>query len=257
MESICATVQCSRLHGTKSESNPGSEVGSDSSAEQPSSETYYQYNLALDVAGAQVIYQMTSATHGLTLSCRMKRWWTAGEASCNHEFVLPAEVLRAGDAVEGECWTFQGGTGHIAIRLSERAKISSLTIQHVMPFTWHQSPNAPRTMSLWGLTSEADQPALQRTSGIFSKPADFHTYKRFSLPGDVQSTGTFVLFGQLEYLWGESTPSEQVFVIEHPDDLLDGFRVVVLAVTSNWGTGADLTCISRVKVHGVPLSRDS
>ncbi|KAJ7462495.1 UNC-like C-terminal-domain-containing protein, partial [Mycena latifolia] len=182
-------------------------------------ENHNQYNFALDVAGAQVIYQMTSSTQGLTLWCRMKRWWTGGEASCDHEFVLPTEVIRAGDAMEGECWTFEGGSGHITIRLSETVKISSLTIQQVKPFAPQGSSQAPRGIALWGLVSQA--------------------------PTDI-----FTLLAQLEYDDSESTSSIQMFPIQHPD-FLAGFRVVILDVTSNWGS--NLTCISRVKIHGIPV----
>ncbi|KAJ6455504.1 UNC-like C-terminal-domain-containing protein [Mycena vitilis] len=186
---------------------------------------HLQYNFALDVAGARVIYQMTSATFGLTSWCNLKRWWTTGEASCGHEFILPTEILRSGDAVEGECWPFEGGRGHITIRLAERANISNLTIQRVVPFSSAGISQAPRAISLWGL---------------------------FPLPRDVHSTDSFILLAQIEYdisADSRSLSSTQTFPVQ-PAESWDGFRLMVLDVTSNWGSPS--TCISRVRIHGIP-----
>ncbi|KAJ7138695.1 hypothetical protein C8R43DRAFT_893145 [Mycena crocata] len=206
-------------------------------------------NFALDIGGAKIIYQMTSFTHGLSRWCSMRRWWTGGEASCDHDFVLPREVIRAGDAVEGECWTFEGAVGHIAIRLSERVRISNITIQHLpFPATVFQ---APRRMSLWALADPA-LPVLQRIPGpLITMAAQFHTHQRFPLPKDVKNS-IFVLLDEFNYdLSTNSRSFIQTFPIQHAD-FLEGSRVIIVGVASNWGSPS--TCISRIKVHGISMA---
>ncbi|KAJ6463119.1 hypothetical protein C8R47DRAFT_921326, partial [Mycena vitilis] len=161
----------------------------------------------------------------------------------------PTEILRTGDAVEGECWPFEGGRGHITIRLAERANISNLTIQRVVPFSSAGISQAPRAISLWGLVSG---PMPLKSSRAFVEPAHFHIYRQFPLPHDVHSTDTFILLAQMEYdisADSRSLSSTQTFPVQ-PAESWHGFRLMVLDVTSNWGSPS--TCISRVRIHGIP-----
>ncbi|KAJ7243124.1 hypothetical protein B0H12DRAFT_1074104 [Mycena haematopus] len=199
----------------------------------------FHRNFALDITGAKVIYPMTSATPGLTTWCQMRLWWTGGEADCDHEFILPTEIIRAGRAIEGECWTFEGTTGQVTIRLREAIKISNITIELFPLIDIKQSP---RHISLWGLAARETFDPDQHT---VVKPAYFHK-NSFPLPPDVHPHDSFVLLAQFEYKLSTQSlrfqSHERSFPVSHPSVLPD-IRVITLDVRSNWGS--ESTCLSR------------
>ncbi|KAF6757107.1 hypothetical protein DFP72DRAFT_809461 [Ephemerocybe angulata] len=161
----------------------------------------------------------------------------------------PAVTLEA-SLILGDCWRFEGSSGHIAIQLAYGANLTALSVHYIPrsrlgPF-FHQ--NAPKSLTLWGLVRLSEHltfPALQSTQlhrpiSYFAR--DKQPPSRIVKPGDV-----FVPLATVHY----DVHKDQEMAVAYIGDLeVESYiyDLVVVEVTENWG--GDSTCLYHVGVHG-------
>lgn len=119
----------------------------------------------------------------------------------------------------GECWAFRGSQGHLVIKLSQRIRVTAVSVEHIahsLVSSGHTS-SAPRDFQIWGLESETDSSG--RLLGSYTYDAD----------GD-----------PLQY-----------FIIQTPVPAI--YDYVEMKILSNHGN-LDYTCLYRLRVHGEPAS---
>ncbi|KAJ7505011.1 hypothetical protein B0H11DRAFT_2221193 [Mycena galericulata] len=213
-------------------------------------------NFALLEAGAHVIYELTSDTHGLSTTCKLQRWLTLGRASCNHKFVLPTDVIRERNQSAAPCWTFTGSEGHIAIQLGEPVKITNITLDNIhLPGPFFPDERAPKDMTLWGLVPHAvlkNAHQDEKSNRVFATPSQFSTIPPLPhLSKGFRKGDQLVILAQFEYNL-EPGPLRQTFVVHPASGTLTHFDMVILDITSN--RGSLVTCVPRLSLQGDPLS---
>lgn len=119
----------------------------------------------------------------------------------------------------GECWAFRGSQGHLVIKLSQRIRVTAVSVEHIarsLVSSGHTS-SAPHVFQIWGLESETD------SSG--------------------QLLGT--------YRYDADSDPLQYFIIQTPVPVI--YDYVEMKILSNHGN-LDYTCLYRLRVHGEPVS---
>ena len=142
--------------------------------------------------------------------------------------ITSGEELRLGD-----CWSFPGNYGRLAVSLPIAIHISSVGISHI-PISQAIDPGiAPRAMILWGI--------FDPLSGDGPISHGQHRWGRFFA----------VPLMQFEYTI-HSVQHHQYFPLTSPglSDLT--FKQVALEVESNWGSVNNYTCLYRFMLYGVP-----
>ncbi|KAJ7796961.1 hypothetical protein B0H14DRAFT_3494235 [Mycena olivaceomarginata] len=236
-----------------SPANPAAQSVVDSEHAQRDLQTSAPRNFALLADGAKVLYQMTTSTYGLSMWCQTQRWLTAGEAVCNHDFMLPTEVLRGGMPERGECWTFKGAEGHITFQLSKPINISHITMHNIPSnlLDLSDSATAPRKVAIWGLIPHDHFVTLSEPEEMFAETAKFLTSAILGLPSGIHVEDRFVRLTQFEY--SQEAGLEGFPIIGTSSGLRrSGFTTVVLGVESNWGSA--WTSIYRVGIHGTVMN---
>ena len=167
------------------------------------------------------------------------------------------------DVRVGSCWEFSGGTGHIGIILSETVHISDVTIDYVLPelISAPAVRKAPQGMVLWGMIEDDNIETLRQSNDpelqllLYSSPT--HLFPPSILPGhplppSISSSYRHYL-RLAEFQFNVTTrPILQSFpILEVVRKHRIPFHVVVLQVTSNWGSNS--TCLYHVGIHGEAL----
>ncbi|XP_077491123.1 uncharacterized protein LOC144101785 isoform X2 [Amblyomma americanum] len=119
----------------------------------------------------------------------------------------------------GECWAFRGSQGHLVIKLSQRIRVTAISVEHIarsLVSSGHTS-SAPRDFQIWGLESETDSSG--RLLGSYTYDADGDTL--------------------------------QYFIVQTPEPAI--YDYVEMKILSNHGN-LDYTCLYRLRVHGEPAS---
>lgn len=155
--------------------------------------------------------------------------------------------MAALDDAPGSFWLINGHSGQLGIRLSEVARLSHVTVDHVPEIPPTTIETAPRKMILWGVVDGEDNLAKyhslrNKATGILSvllatrPPPPIHHHLLF-LP--------LVAFDYSIHVMDH----DQTFPLLPPvvNSEMD-FGVVVLEIVDNWG--GSTTCLHRVRVHG-------
>jgi len=141
------------------------------------------------------------------------------------------------DVGVGNCWAFEGTHGHLGVLLSDTARITNISINHIAPWlvSTVDSQQAPRHMVLWGHVKDvALFPSQDRcTSECFASGA--------VLPCHLEH---FIRLADFHY--NNSSPRcLQTFEVDHVAAIFD---VVVLQAHDNWG--ANTMCLYHFGVYG-------
>ncbi|CAF93726.1 unnamed protein product, partial [Tetraodon nigroviridis] len=126
----------------------------------------------------------------------------------------PRTVIQGSLKHPGECWSFVGSKGTLAVSLSHPIRITHVTMEHA------QRSHSP-------------------TGEIKSAPRDFEVYGIRTQPEKETFLGNFTYdqFGE---------PS-QTFALKDPGE--EAYQAVELHVLTNWGQ-QEYTCLYRFRVHG-------
>lgn len=212
-------------------------------------------NFALLSSGAMVIPQLTTATSNLPpLTNPIKAFyvWATGYDDGDPFINLPTVTIEGGVQEVHDCWQFDGEHGHLAVRLSNFIYITDVSIYHPISNLLSSSEvlQAPRNMSLWGLTSVPTATAAQQSIPEVALQESRHIRKfatKAHLPQYTDELDQFVLLGSFQY--NSTVGGHQHFSISSTmHNGWMGFNVVILEVTSN--AGSDSTCIYHIEVHG-------
>lgn len=208
----------------------------------------FSRNFALRGAGGRFVPEMTSPTRGLpphTMLTNILSVFCGRDTSYDH--INPPIVALEEDTSPGECWEFDGPTGFLTIILSDRTRISGVTIDNVLPSRVSPSSldRTPREMRLWGLVVANQWDLVQgRPVNQTRFAQEFLAFGR--LPKPVEATDRLLLLTEFQY--NKSAPSTfQTFAV--PNGSIEvAFNVVVLEVESNWGSNS--TCLYSIGING-------
>ncbi|KAF7796612.1 hypothetical protein EIP86_007794 [Pleurotus ostreatoroseus] len=204
-------------------------------------------DFALYSGGAAVIPSLTSETYELRPQSITGS--IVGMVTGNGYAVgRPPVTALHHDIHVGHCWPFPGTQGHLGVKLSAPVYISAVTIDHVPRETAVDLRSAPRQMELWGLIEGTENEEKVKT---------WREHRKFYDESGVEYTKMLnpEHWVQLAAFTYNVHAPEHTQTFPMPQEILDlgvDFGVVVLAVKSNWGR-EELTCLYRVRVHGVPL----
>lgn len=219
----------------------------DSAVSKAAKDTLALPDFALYSGGAAVIPTLTSQTYEIRPQSFTGS--VVGMVTGNGYAVgRPPVTALHHDIHVGHCWPFPGSHGHLGIKLSAPIYISAVTIDHVPHETAVDLRSAPRQMELWALVEGAENQ---------EKVREWREHRRFYDESGVEYTKMLNREHWVQlttFVYNVHAPEHtQTFTM--PQEILDlgvDFGVVVLAVKSNWGRD-ELTCLYRVRVHGVPL----
>ncbi|KAI5824143.1 hypothetical protein K523DRAFT_333282 [Schizophyllum commune Tattone D] len=206
-------------------------------------------NVASEASGAQIAFEFTSPTYGLsslTQAQRAYRWMTGKDGRHTKNMVLPDCVISTSCAKLGSCWKSASAVGHIGIRLQRPTIISSVSIYHPGDRDSDDGPAGPRRIMAWGLVGDKD---LDGDDGLITVEVD-HFWQRNSNYTDIQPVPTnsrFLLIGEWEH--PARLPSGYV-VFDVPESVPKlSSNLMVLEVRSNWDAHKN-TCLYAVGIHG-------
>lgn len=140
-------------------------------------------------------------------------------------------ITSGGELRLGDCWSFPGNYGRLAVSLPTAIRISHVGISHI-PISLATDPGiAPRAMTLWGISDPS------RGDGPISYGQ--HQWGRyFAIP-----------LMEFEYTI-HNTQHHQSFPFTSPGVSDLTFKQVALEVESNWGSVNNYTCLYRFMLYG-------
>jgi len=193
---------------------------------------------ALESQGGSVLFSSDtycSSSAGLYSIFGIPIWY-----SCSS----PREVIQP-DVHPGKCWSMQGGSGYVTIKLSMPIILEAVSIEHI-PKKVSPTGNldtAPRDFTVLGKQKRARDADIKL--GSFSYYVGGHALQKF-----VVKPQKCTLKAK-----GKNGGEDDEKARENQDicskDGLKIFRIITLKINSNHGN-KDLTCIYRFKVHGYP-----
>lgn len=144
----------------------------------------------------------------------------------------------------GECWEFQGDTGHVGIALPVRVQISEIAVNYISAAL--VSPQAirraPKNITLWGLMDGSN-------GGYVSGNPDQRSTLSFTqsnlLPPTAHTMDYFIALGSINYNI-TALPLLQTSPVSGHNLT---FKMIVVEVKENWG--ADTTCMYTFGVYGI------
>lgn len=215
-------------------------------------------DFALHSAGAQVIPSLTSATYGISPDGVVGKAVGFVTGSGYATGLSPINALHPQNYA-GRCWPFQGSEGQLGVKLSRRAYVSDITIDHLAKEVAFDLRTTPRQMEVWGLVEGQDNLAKvagwltdrrrRRSdafeSGLAMDPKD----EEWEVPKHIPKDAQYIRIAKFLYDV-HSTRNIQTFPVDSEVRALGvDFGVVVLVVKNNWG-GPEYTCLYRFRVHG-------
>ncbi|THG99074.1 hypothetical protein EW026_g3206 [Hermanssonia centrifuga] len=249
-------------------SSDGQDVGGlinhlvDSALSKASKDMLARPDYALYSGGAAIIPSLTSDTfelrpHGFTSQI-------LGMITGNGFAVgRPPVTALHHEIHNGHCWPFEGSQGQLGVKLSFRAYISDVTVDHVAREVATDMRSTPREMELWGLVEGSDNIAkvkewmarravrreearleAQRLGEPF---VDLDPEEEY--PKTLPQYQPFVRVAQFTYDMHAPNNIQTFPVPQEMKDLGIDFGIVVLLVKSNWGRD-EYTCLYRLRVHG-------
>ena len=199
-------------------------------------------DFALRGAGASIIGDLTSPSLRLPRS-----YFHAQNPDFNHPSIILEEATNVGD-----CWEFEGSKGWVGVRLSEKVDINAMTVHYVNPtiLPSNMATKAPHTMTLWALSDTKAAENFSTTANInWRSPKQFAT--KFKIPEMIPTDYVFLPIIHANFsLDAWPMPTNQRFSVGAHDTKGQTVRsdMVVIEVTSNWGTGS--TCLHHIAIHG-------
>ena len=202
----------------------------------------FNRNYASYGGGASILRGYTSKTHNLP-SPSILGSLVESIFGYNPQY---AEVNGAGIILEesmsvGECWCISGGTGHVAVNLSEAVFISHIAMDHPSPTLLSEDDVAsvPKNIVLWALLPPTNDAEYKHTRSL----NDFKLKKYGK--DDLPETSRLLPIIDFQYNVLKQ-PTRQIFQI--PVRMPFPTPVVVLEITTNGGSGT--TCVYWLGVYG-------
>ena len=195
-------------------------------------------NYASSGAGARIISELTSPTHGVPKSSFLGYFTD----SLDRKIHIPPPFVILEDRIsDGECWRISGNTGQVGVRLSAPIVISHITFDYVSSTLLAPIAiaAAPRNMSLWILID--DIPEFKSLANDVRKTSEFVARGKF------KKAGVFIRIADFQYNVSLAASQQRFPVQRH---LSAPTQDVVLRVENN--EGGDTTCIYWVGIHGHP-----
>jgi len=165
-------------------------------------------------------------------------------ANIKYANINGAGMMLEEDMGVGECWRISGGSGHVAINLSEAVFISHITMDHASPslLSQEETTSAPKSMALWALLPPADDTEYEPNTIRLLKDLDIKNYSKNNLP--VSSR----LLQLIDFQYDISKqPTRQTFQV--PFHVHFSTQTVFLEIKSN--EGSRTTCIYWLGIYGV------
>jgi Sad1 / UNC-like C-terminal len=208
-------------------------------------------DFALRAGGSSVLLGLTSPTYRPQRNSQISQYWNeAWELLRGYDVasvdINPPIVVLEDDICVGSCWAFAGSTGNIGISLAERVFISDITIGYADPVLLSRSESlrAPQSLILWGLVDDAVGNSATEihqshcTTDCFSRSPSFPPF-----PPSV-----FLPVVEFRYDLNSTQMFQSFPVSQSVQESQTSFQIVVLQVTSNWGSNS--TCLYRIGIHG-------
>ncbi|KAG1859439.1 hypothetical protein C8R48DRAFT_605602 [Suillus tomentosus] len=218
-----------------------------------------QRDFALRGAGAEIIEQLTSSTHQLPAKT-VRSWFSEALLGwdLSYSSINPPTVVIDGDLSIGNCWSFLGSTGSLAMRFSEKIYIANITIYHVASnlIAKMDVQKAPRQIILWGIL---DSPEHVESAVRHNNASTFLCRASCLAVGTqhncrVAHPPLFRLANIMYDLHSrEHIQYSEVDSAIYADHDHLSFQQILLEIQDNWG--ADSTCIYGVSIHGVEVIR--
>lgn len=205
---------------------------------QPESDLSPLRNYASSGAGATIISELTSSTHGIPKSSFLGYFTNPLDRKIH---IPPPFVILEDRISDGDCWRISGDTGQVGVRLSAPITVSHITFDYVSSTLLAPSAvaAAPRNMSLWVFVDDIPQ---------FKSLAkdDRKITSEFVARGTFRKAGVFIRIVDLQYNVSLDVSRQRFPVQRH---LSAPSQDVVLRVENNGG--GDTTCIYWVGIHGL------
>ncbi|XP_026172863.1 SUN domain-containing protein 1-like [Mastacembelus armatus] len=167
-------------------------------------------NFALESLGAKIVLHQTSELYQTKETCL-----TIFGIPIYRPAVHPSTVIQGHSTLlPGRCWPFEGGQGHLYIKLSHPVTISHVKLSHI-----HRNSSP--------------------TGTIPSAPKDFSVYGMENVDDDGTKLGSFH--------YEQDGDPVQIFLLLDQKNTV--FKYAKLQVESNWGN-PDYTCLYSFSVHG-------
>jgi hypothetical protein len=184
--------------------------------------------------GAEILLAFTSRAYITERDSVIPAFYDAGPQRHAAELVFRTRLEN-----DGRCWEIDGGTGTIAVRLSESLTPTEIvlyqSIQHQL------SPRAimaPRFLSVWAVT-ETNQ-GYPRESREHRPIKDFLVSGR-AVPKDIRGS-TVVKVMDFEFAQQAGVHAQVFHIATAPKT-----DIIVVEVRENWG--GERTCIQRIAVY--------
>jgi hypothetical protein len=141
----------------------------------------------------------------------------------------------------GECWRISGGTGHVAVNLSEAVFVSHIALDHASPTLISEDDiaSAPKHMVLWALLPPND------AEHEHTRPLDDFKVKKYNGKDDFPESSRLLQIINFQYNVLKQ-PTRQIFQI--PVRMPFPTSVFILEITTNGGSGS--TCIYWLGIYG-------
>jgi hypothetical protein len=194
-------------------------------------------NYASSGAGASIISELTSPTHGVP----KRSWGSYFTKSIDYKIhIPPAFVILEDSIIDGECWRISGQTGKVGIHLSAPIIVSHVTLDYLDAalLSTHAIAAAPRNISLWSFVDNLPE---FKSLGRDEKK----TPSEFVARGEYRRAGVFIRIANFQYNISLPVAKQRFSTQRHISVLTQD---VVLFVESN--EGGTTTCMYWVGIHG-------
>jgi hypothetical protein len=204
----------------------------------------FNQNYAAYGGGASILRRYTSKTHNLPPPSVLG---SLGEAIFGYNPQY-ADVNGAGIILEenmgiGECWRISGGTGHVAINLSEPVFISHIIMDYASPSVLSEDSiaSAPKDMAVWTLPPTDNAEYELRMPIRFLNDFRSMKYGKDDLPGSSR------LLKMIDFQYDIlERPTRQIFPV--PVRRHFPTQTIILEIKTNGGS--DTTCIYWLGIYG-------
>ncbi|RPD65556.1 hypothetical protein L227DRAFT_493826, partial [Lentinus tigrinus ALCF2SS1-6] len=194
---------------------------------------------ALWAAGGRIVPALTSST--LSLS---KPWWASLLYQNSLSYWYPPELAITPEVQPGKCWPMAGNHGSIAVEVTHPLSPSFFSIDHIPKQLTLQYTTAPRSIEIWGIPMDQEQPCSTGNSDCILTQG----YNLLSNLDKQYKDLYFLHIANITYdihtsLTTQTVPASSI--IASYNILV---KVVLFLIRNNWGS--DLyTCIYRIRIH--------
>ncbi|TGZ79285.1 hypothetical protein EX30DRAFT_115653 [Ascodesmis nigricans] len=159
----------------------------------------------------------------------------------------------------GDCWTFPGRTGVLAIKLSHKIYPTHVTIEHGYKHFLPEISSAPKRISFWTLhPDEQESMEIERASLSAANIAHLIYPEERNIAGSSRHADDWNSFVKITDFSYDVDKNQVAQTWELPVDFQEmevGVRVVAVKIEDNYGN-EDFTTLYRVKVHGLKYEED-